>query len=237
VNGILILTAVELEAAGLARELELPALSGLPFRAYGRGAARIVPVGLGARLLPARWTLGLAGLSAPLVISAGVCGGLDPRLAAGDLVVPARVLDVGGAALPVTPDAHASACALAGPGVETGDLATATAVVATPAAKAALRAATGAAAVDMESAPIVAAARAAGTPTLVIRAVSDDAAASVPAALTALVSPEGRVLGGRALLLALTRPQTLPHALALRRGSRRAVAAVARVLAGLVSGA
>ncbi len=70
-----------------------------------------------------------------------------------------------------------------------------------------------------------------------IRAVSDDAAASVPAALTALVSPEGRVLGGRALLLALTRPQTLPHALALRRGSRRAVAAVARVLAGLVSGA
>ena len=236
-NGILILTAVELEAAVLARELELPALSGLPFRAYGRGTTRIVPVGLGAGLLPARWTLGLAGLSAPLVISAGVCGGLDPRLAAGDLVVPARVLDVGGLALAVTPDVHARACALAGPGVETGDLATAVAVVATPAAKAALRAATGAAAVDMESAPIVAAARAAGAPALVIRAVSDDAAASVPAALTALVSPEGRVLGGRALLLALTRPQTLPHALALRRGSRRALAAVARVLAGLVSGA
>ncbi len=236
-NGILILTAVELEAAGLARELELPALSGLPFRAYGRGAARIVPVGLGAGLLSARWAPSLAGLSAPLVISAGMCGGLDPRLAAGDLVLPARVLDVGGAALPVAPDAHARACALAGPRVETGDLATAAVVLATPADKAALRAATGAAAVDMESAPILAAARAAGAPALVVRAVSDDAAASVPAALTALVSPEGRVRGGRALLLALTQPQTLPHALALRREGRRAVAAVARVLAGLLSGA
>jgi hypothetical protein len=235
VNGILILTAVELEAAGLARELEMPALAGLPFRAFGRGRVRIVPVGLGARLLPERWTTGTAGLPDPLVVSAGVCGGLDPRLAVGDLVVPARVLDTGGVALAVTPDAHARACALAGGGVEAGALATVAAVVATPAAKAALRAATGAAAVDMESAPIVAAARAAGARVLVVRAVSDEATAAVPAALSALVSPEGRVRGGRALLLALTRPQTLPQALALRRGSRRAVAAVARVLAGLLA--
>jgi hypothetical protein len=34
-------------------------------------------------------------------------------------------------------------------------------------------------------------------------------------------------------LLALTQPQTLPRALALRRGSRLALASVARVLAGL----
>ena len=235
-NGILILTAVELEAAGLARELELPALSGLPFRAYGRGAVRIVPVGPGAGLLPARWAPGLAGLSTPLVISAGLCGGLDPGLTVGDLVVPARVLGISGAALAVTADAHARACALAGPAVETRALATAAHVVATPADKAALRAATGAVAVDMESAAIVTAAHAAGASALVVRAVSDDAESSVPAALTALVSPEGRMRGGRALLLAFTQPQTLPRALALRRGSRRAVAAVARVLAGLLAG-
>ena len=76
-NGILILTAVELEAAGLARELELPALAGLPYRAFCRGSTRIVPVGLGAALLSARWADALDGLTDPLVISAGICGGLD----------------------------------------------------------------------------------------------------------------------------------------------------------------
>jgi adenosylhomocysteine nucleosidase len=237
VNGILILTAVELEAAGLARELELPALAGLPYRVFGRGSTRIVPVGPGAALLSAHWAAGLDGLTDPLVISAGVCGGLDPRLAPGDLVLPTRILGAGGEALPISASAHARALALAGPRTETGLLATSASVLATPEDKAALRAATGAVAVDMESAPIVAAARAAGAPALVVRGVSDDAGSSVPAALSALVSPEGRVRGGRALLLALTQPQTLPRALALRRGSRLALAAVARVLAGLKAGA
>ena len=232
-NGILILTAVELEAAGLARELELPALSDLPYRAFGRGALRIVPIGLGGALLGERWAFASAGLATPLVISAGVCGGLDPRLATGDLVVPTRVLTPDGAALPVSPAAHALALRAAGHGVETGALVTADSVLATPGDKAALRATTGAVAVDMESAPILARARAAGLDALVVRGVSDDAGASVPAALTGLVSREGRVRGGRVLLLALTQPRTLPHALALRRGSRRALAAVARVLAGL----
>ena len=232
-NGILILTAVELEAAGLARELELPALTGLPYRAFGHGSTRIVPVGLGAALLSARWAAGLAGLDDPLVVSAGVCGGLDPRLVPGDLVLPTRVLGAGLEELPVSSAAHARALALAGPRVETGMLVTSASVLATPEDKAALRGATGAVAVDMESAPIVTAARAAGAAALVVRGVSDGAGASVPAALSALVSPEGRVRGGRALVLALTRPQTLPRALALRRDSRLALAAVARVLAGL----
>jgi adenosylhomocysteine nucleosidase len=236
VNGTLILTAVELEAAGLARELELPALSDLPYRAFGRGTTRIVPVGLGAVLLLERWATGVAGLGAPLVISAGVCGGLDPRLAAGDLVVPARVLASDGTPLAVASGAHARALRCAGgEAVEAGTLATVAAILATPADKAALRAASGAAAVDMESAPILAAARAAGLDALVVRGVSDDAGASVPAALSGLVSREGRVRGGRVLLLALTQPQTLPQALALRRGGRRALAAVARVLAGLLT--
>ena len=80
-SGILILTAVELEAAGLARQLELPALPRLAYPGFGRGSTRIVPVGLGAGLLSARWAAGVNGLADPLVISAGVCGGLDPRLA------------------------------------------------------------------------------------------------------------------------------------------------------------
>jgi adenosylhomocysteine nucleosidase len=238
VSDLLILTAVELEAAGLARELELPAEAGRPsrfsssYRCYGRPGLRIAPVGLGAVLLSERWASCRDGFTEPLVISAGVCGGLDPRLAPGDLVVPARVLALDGETLAVPPAAHARALAAAGTAA-TGLLVTARTVVGTPAAKAALRSATGAVAVDMESAAILAAARANGLEAVVVRAVSDGAAESVPAELSALLGPEGRLRGGRALLLALTRPQSLPRALELRRGSRRALAAVARVLAAL----
>ena len=235
-SGLLILTAVELEAAGLARELEVPAETGppgrSPYRTYARPGFRIAPIGLGASLLSERWASCREGLTAPLVVSAGVCGGLDPRLAPGDLVVPARVLTLDGEALVVPPPAHARVLAAAG-AAATGTLVTAGSVVGTPAAKAALRSATGAVAVDMESGAILAAARAGGLEAVVVRAVSDGAAESVPAELSALVGPEGRLRGGRALILALTRPQTLPRALELRRGSRRALAAVARVLAAL----
>lgn len=240
-SGLLILTAVELEAAGLARELELPAETGRPHRSsrrtcsfpsYGRPGLRIAPVGLGAVLLSERWASCRDGLTAPLVISAGVCGGLDPRLAPGDLVVPGRVLAPDGETLTVPPGAHARALAAAG-AAATGMLVSTRIVVGTAVAKAALRSATGAEAVDMESAAILAAARTDGLEAVVVRAVSDGAGESVPAALSALLGPEGRLRGGRALLLALTRPQTLPRALELRRGSRRALAAVARVLAAL----
>ena len=235
-NGILVLTAVELEAAGLARELEIPAETGRPYRSsyrtYGRPGLRIVPVGLGAVLLSERWAAGRDGFAQPLVISAGACGGLDPRLAPGDLVVPARVLAPDGETLAVPPAAHARVLAAAG-AAATGMLVTTRTVVGTPAAKAALRSATGAETVDMESAAILAAARADGLEAAVIRAVSDGAAESVPAELAALMDPEGRLRGGRALRLALTRPQALPRALELRRGTRRALAAVARVLAAL----
>ena len=88
---ILILTAVELEARALARQLELPALPSLPFPAFGRGTLRLAPVGLRAALLAARWPGLRLGLDQPLVISAGVCGALAPDLRAGDLILPESV--------------------------------------------------------------------------------------------------------------------------------------------------
>src|SRR5215831_6007397 len=90
-NPLLVLTAIELEARALARRLELPRLTHFPFLAFGRGSVRLAPVGIGAGLCRARWARLLEGLGCPLVISAGVCGGLDPRLAPGDLVIPGRV--------------------------------------------------------------------------------------------------------------------------------------------------
>ncbi len=229
-SGILILTAVELEARALARQLELPAITSLPFPAFGRGDLRVAPVGLRAGLLSSRWPAITAGLDRPLVISAGVCGALAPDLQAGDLVLPESVIGPSAERLNVTPTAHARATGLAG-AARRGTLATSREVVATAEAKAALFARTGAVAVDMESSVILAHAAGAGCPTLVVRGVSDAAGESLPPELIGLVTEAGKLRTARALALTLTRPRVLPRALALRQATRRALTAVARFLA------
>jgi len=234
VNPILILTAIELEARTLARRLALPLLPGFPFPVFGRARLRLAPVGLRAHLSGARWAALTAGLDRPLVVSAGVCGGLDPRLGAGDVVIPERVHDSSGAIHPVTPQYHRLAVARAGAAVCRGALITTADVVATPEAKAALFAASGAAAVDMESALIMARASAAGCPAVVVRAVSDSAAQRLSPRLTGLVTAEGRLRVVRAVALGIARPATVPGALALGRRTHRALGAVARALAPLI---
>ena len=229
-SGILILTAVELEARALARQLELPAITSLPFPAFGRGDLRVAPVGLRAGLLSSRWPAITAGLDRPLVISAGVCGALAPDLQAGDLVLPESVIGPSAERLNVTPTAYARATGLAG-AARRGTLATSREVVATAEAKAALFARTGAVAVDMESSVILAHAAGAGCPTLVVRGVSDAAGESLPPELIGLVTEAGKLRTARALALTLTRPRVLPRALALRQATRRALTAVARFLA------
>jgi adenosylhomocysteine nucleosidase len=106
------------------------------------------------------------------------------------------------------------------------------AVASTPATKAALRARTGAVAVDMESAAIVAMAAQAGCPALVVRAVSDRADEGLPLDLLPVLAADGRLALGAALGL-LARPRVLPRAWALGRSTHRALAAVARALAAL----
>ena len=233
-SGILILTAVELEARVLARRLGLPAITVLPFPAFGRDLLRVAPVGLRAGLLASRWPRLLAGLGRPLVVSGGVCGALAPELRGGDLVIPESVLGPDGERLNVTPTPYRQATLLAG-AARGGLLATSRDVVATAQAKAALSARTGAVAVDMESALILAHAAGAGCPTLVVRGVSDAAGESLPPELIRLMTPAGRLHAGRALALPFRRPRVLPRALALRRATRRALAGVARVLAALAA--
>ena len=234
VTRILILTAVELEARRLARALELPALPRLSFPAWGRGRVRLAPVGLRARRLDVRWASLSNGFCPALVVSAGVCGGLDPALARGDLVLPVSVVGPSGETLKVTPSHHRLAVERAGGSVHTGLLVTTRDVVATPEAKAALRARTGGVAVDMESALILGAAAAAGCPSLVVRGVSDGATEALPPEVVGLLTAEGRLKSGHAALLAVRRPRVIPRALGLRRGAGQALSAVARSLAGLV---
>jgi len=187
------------------------------------------PVGIGASSCDVRWPLLVAGLGAPVVVSAGVCGGLDPRLEPRDVVIPESIADPTGVVRETSSDAHRRAMAGAA-GACTGRLVSSRAVVATAAAKAALRASSGAAAVDMESALIAERAAAAGWPALVIRGVSDGASQDLPADLIRLVTPDGRLRPGRALATLIGRPGLIGEALALRRRTLAALAAVARVL-------
>jgi adenosylhomocysteine nucleosidase len=235
VNPLLILTAVELEARALARQLELPRLASFPFVAFGRGSVRLAPVGLRAALCDSRWPGLLDGLGHPLVVSAGVCGALDPRLAHGDLVIPECVIGPGGDVLAIPRSHHRAAVARAGAAVCTGALVSTAEIVATPDAKALLHAATGAVAVDMESAVIVARAAAFDCPALVVRGVSDDAREFLPPELVGLITPAGGLRVARALALTVMRPAVLSRAFTLRRRTQGALKAVARVLAALTS--
>lgn len=232
-GAILVLTAVELEARALARALRLPRLKSFSFPAFGDAHLRLAPVGLAASFLSARLPALLEGLEHPLVISAGVCGALDPDVTCGSLVLPETVIGTRGERYPVTAAHHRRhAAAFAGGGLRfsTGTLVTVPEVAATPEAKATLREATGAVAVDMESLLILRAASEAGCPGLVLRGVSDDASDRLPPGLAALITAEGRVHKARAAEAVLRHPAMLPRAFKLRRATRGALAAVAEAL-------
>ena len=227
VAAILVLTAVELETRALARALSLPTRPSLPFLAFRSDRVCIAPIGIGASRLKERWPVLVEDDERPLVVSAGVCGALDPALAVGDLVLADSAIDGSGMRHVVTAGAQRAAVA-ARVGGRGGAIVSARQLLATPESKAALRAETGGAAVDMESAAIVAAAAEHACPSLIVRGVSDDARDPLPAELLTLVSDDGRLRSGR--LLALAQPRLLRAALRLRRASREALARVANAL-------
>jgi nucleoside phosphorylase len=175
----------------------------------------------------------LEGLEYPLVISAGVCGALDPDVSCGSLILPETVIGPRGERYAATVAHHRHlVVALSGRGMRfaIGALATVAEVAATPEAKAKLREATGAVAVDMESALILRAAAEAGCPRLVLRGVSDDAADSLSPELAALITAEGKVRKARAAATVLRHPAILPKARKLQRATQGALAAVAEAL-------
>jgi len=221
-GAILVLAAVELEARALARALRLPRLKSFSFPAFGDARFRLAPVGLAASVLSARFPALLEGLEHPLVISAGVCGALDPAVSCGSLILPETVIGPRGeryAAAVAHHRRHVAALSDRGMRFATGALATVAEVAATPGAKAKLREATGAVAVDK-----------AGCPGLVLRGVSDDAEDSLSPELAALVTEEGRVRKARAAATVLRQPAIVPKALKLQRATQRALATVADAL-------
>ncbi|HWF78529.1 MAG TPA: hypothetical protein VN694_15295 [Caulobacteraceae bacterium] len=138
-----------------------------------------------ATALEAELAAGVAG-----VVSFGLCGALDSSLKVGDLVIGEVVLD-GIDRLPTDP-AWTERLAAALPGARRGGFASSGRPVASVADKAALLAATGALAVDMESHLVARLARAHRAPFAVVRGVSDGARRALPHAAQVGLAADGR---------------------------------------------
>jgi adenosylhomocysteine nucleosidase len=162
---------------------------------------------------------------ATAIVSFGVAGGLDPRLRAGAIIRPGAVLWQG-RLFPADP---ALTRALGG---QTGALiATETTPAATARQKKALREATGAAAIDLESGPAAELAARHHLPFAALRAICDTAVQDLPQAALIALDPGGRILLGRVIASLLQRPGQLPGLVALGRDAARARRALAREIA------
>ena len=151
------------------------------------------------------------------VISFGLCGGLDPALAAGALLVGSAV--IGDAEhLPAHAD-WAERLMAALPRATRVSFAEGDAMVATTAAKAALHRQTGAAAADMESHIAARLAQRRGLPFAILRAVSDPMHRSLPKAARVGLKADGEPDIPAVLRALLVRPAELP---ALLRTAREA---------------
>jgi adenosylhomocysteine nucleosidase len=177
---------------------------------------------------------GAAGL-----VSFGLAGGLAPAAATGDLILADAVALPGGGR--VAADVAwrrrlMEAMATAGSRPHEAAVAGSDRLLATPAAKQALFEASGALAVDMESHAVAAAAQGAGRRFVVVRAIADPHDQALPRAARVALGPGGEI---RLLMVARAlaqRPGDLPTLLRLGGQSRRALAALRRVvlLAGRV---
>ena len=185
--------------------------------------AALLPAGtphLVAAANPVRLAQILAAMPRPAaILSLGIAGGLDPALRPGALVVARNV--IAEARWPA--DAAWSGALLEATGALHADIAGADRVIATPAAKAALWAATGAAAVDMESAAIARL----GVPFAVLRAVADPAGEALPPAAAMGLDAAGNPAPWRVIRALLRRPQDLPGLIRMALRSRAALSALA----------
>jgi hopanoid-associated phosphorylase len=172
----------------------------------------------------------LADLPLRLVVSCGICGGLDPQLRPGDLVVGTEVVSDGGS---VTADKTVTASlarrlANEGQRAVAGRLATAHAPVLTARAKVELRTATGAVGVDLESLLAGQFALERGAPFAILRAVSDPADRDLPPLVLKAVGSDGRTKIAAVIQGLFRSPGQFPGLVAAARDSRAALRALRR---------
>lgn len=158
-----------------------------------------------------------------VVLTCGFAGGLNPRLARGEVVFDAQ-------AAPRWADKLQAA------GATPARFHTATRLAATAAEKQALRERTAADAVDMESEAIHRVCREYGVPCATVRVISDSADEDLPFDFNAFLTPAGRLRYRKLALAVLKAPGRVAALWRLQRRSRQAAANLARVLAGVTAG-
>ena len=156
------------------------------------------------------------------MLSFGLAGGLDPALRPGDIVIPWRIVGAEGSWA-----TDPALCTALG-GLTGHSLLGEGTVLATAAAKQAARAATGADAVDLESAAVARAATLHRLPFAALRAVCDHAGRSLPRAAVVALDRSGKIAALRVLGAALSRPWELAALLGVARDAGLAARALRR---------
>jgi adenosylhomocysteine nucleosidase len=159
---------------------------------------------------------------AKALLSFGLAGGLDPACRPGHLAIPRRV--VSGIGTWATDPTLTTACG----GATIDTLYAGQAIAATASQKAELHHLTGAAAIDLESGEVAAAAARHNLPFAVLRAICDPAERDLPPAALAALDSSGIISIGRVLLSLLRQPSQLPLLLALSHDAAAARAALKR---------
>jgi len=240
---VLVVAALEEEIAALRRRMAVTRRETLGRCRASIGSLSGVPVvlattGDGAENAAAGARALLDRFPASVLIAVGVAGGLTSFLAPGMVLASREVLEEGAAAAP-PPDDRWLRRAVRDAGATPASLVTSRAILSTAAAKSAAGASfpsESAAAVDLESASFAREASRRGLPYLVLRAISDPAAESLPLDFDSFRDRSGAVDRRRVAMKALLRPALLRDLLRLRGRvalcSNNLALAVSALLAG-----
>jgi len=188
----------------------------------GRDDVRVLITGMGGRNADRAVRRALSEFSPACVWTCGFAGALDPTLKIGDIVFEQAT----------TPERIAAK--LFGAGARPVTFHCAERVAITVAEKSALRARTGATAVEMESKIIHAACAAAGRPCVTVRAISDTADEDLPLDFNALMTREEKINSVRLALAVLASPRKIPALIRLGQNSARVARRLADVLTSVL---
>ncbi len=160
---------------------------------------------------------------AKALVSAGVSGALDPKLAPGDIVEAETTLLLDGSAYAAgqaenAPEGERVARRSVLLGVDE--------VIATTAAKSALFAQSKAVAVDMETHSVARVAQQFGVPYFAMRAIADPADRALPRSALSAIAPDGGVRIAPVLYSAVQRPAEFAQLIQLGGDQKRALAAL-----------
>jgi len=178
----------------------------------------------------------LIGAGATALVSWGMAGALDPKLAAGTVCLPDEVIASDGTRYSTARHWREPLAALvaAKRPVAGGKLLTSVQAIDTVTAKDAAYRATGAAAVDMESAAVAQAAAAHGLPFIAIRVIVDTAGDALPRAVVA-ASCAGQVQIWRLIVGLLISPADIAPLVRLARRYRVAIRSLEAVAGALAA--